>query len=232
MSAVSAAEDPTPVSVRCGKPVEECTECSWRGGNYPDRPCVKCGGQVIQRPCKMWRVPGTTACVKHGSGHKSHRTAGRQRLARGQAAKTLRDVEVVPIGDPLDELANMAARIVAMEQHAADVAAEKAAAGDETAAAAMAEVHRQLVNDAGKLLERCARLGIEGRRTDAMVAQATQIAHVVRGAVEAVFSALLAAAAESGGELTASRIIDVQSAEAAPIMRQALAAARGEEEPA
>lgn len=213
-------------SARCGKPLEECSNCRWRGGNRPEHPCVKCGGDVIVRPCQLWRVPGTTACVKHGSGHPAAKKAGRQRIARGQAAKTLRDVEVVPLGDPLEELANMAARIVALEQHAADQAAEAAADGKTEQAAAMADVHRGLVRDAGKLLERCARLNVEGRRTEALVAQAQTLARIVEQSIALAFAMAIERAED--GRISVQTILDVQHREVTGIVRRQMTEAEGE----
>jgi hypothetical protein len=214
------------VSKRCGKPVEVCTECAWHGGNYPGRPCVKCGAPVIQRGCRRWCVPGTDACVTHGSGHKAAKQAGRRRIARGKAAKTLRDVEVVPIGDPLEELVNLASEARALQQWFADRVAELAEE-DKTAEAAEAlKLYTSAINDVGRLLERCARLGIEGKRTDALVAQGQLIAQVVRGALDAVFGALVAAAVD--GRLEVDMVVRVQHEQVPAIIRAQLAEAAGE----
>jgi hypothetical protein len=210
----------------CGKPVEECTSCKWRSGNRPERPCVKCGGPVIQRPCRKWRVPGTSACVHHGSGSKVAKAAGRRRIARGKAAKTLRDVEVVPIGDPLEELVNLASEARALQQWFADRVAELAEEDKTGEAAEALKLYTSAINDVGRLLERCARLGIEGKRTDALVAQGQLIAQVVRGALDAVFGALVAAAVD--GRLEVDMVVRVQHEQVPAIIRAQLAEAAGE----
>jgi hypothetical protein len=214
------------VSKICSAKVEVCTSCSWHGGNYPDRPCVRCGGPVIQRRCRRWAVAGLDVCATHGGSIKAAKQAGRRRIARGKAAKTLRDVEVVPIGDPLEELVNLASEARALQQWFADRVAELAEE-DKTAEAAEAlKLYTSAINDVGRLLERCARLGIEGKRTDALVAQGQLIAQVVRGALDAVFGALVAAAVD--GRLEVDMVVRVQHEQVPAIIRAQLAEAAGE----
>jgi hypothetical protein len=213
---------------RCGKPVEECTTCKWRSGNRPERPCVKCGGPVIQRPCRAWPVIGTEACVAHGSGNQRAKKAGRRRIAQGRAAKSLRDVEVVPIGDPLEELADLASEARSLQRFFADKVGDAGDRGDTVEGAAVLKLYTDALHETGKLLERCARLGIEGKRTDAMVAQGQQIARVIQGSIEAAFAAVLALA--SGGTVDVAAVIDVQHTQVPAIVRRQISEASGQME--
>lgn len=56
-----------PAKPRCGRNVEECSSCKWRGGNIASKPCIKCGGIVIVRACKKYPALGTKVCDVHGA---------------------------------------------------------------------------------------------------------------------------------------------------------------------
>lgn len=67
---------------RCGRTVEECLDCSWRGGNVIGQPCVKCGGEVEGRRCRARPMQGCDVCRVHGGSLPQVRNAARRRLDR------------------------------------------------------------------------------------------------------------------------------------------------------
>lgn len=62
---------------------------------------------------------GQTVCRKHGGKAPRSLAAARRRLAQAEALASLADVEVVPLGDPVDELLELAAKAKAWMDHLA-----------------------------------------------------------------------------------------------------------------
>jgi len=96
----------------CHGHVDECIACEWRGNNHPTRPCVKCGGEVRQRPCRRPPRKGGTLCSGGGAnnrtGHggspaveaKAARNVERQR-ALGEVGRLMAEVRA-EVGDVLE----------------------------------------------------------------------------------------------------------------------------------
>jgi len=120
-------------------------------------------------------VSGTTVCGTHGGRAPQVRAAARRRLVQAEAEKELGNVEVRPIGDPVVELAELAAEAIAIYGWAKAKAAE-----GEINADVLAVVERAL-DRAGKLLEACGRLGLEERRVRLGEAQLDLAAAVIAG---------------------------------------------------
>lgn len=93
----------------CTGHVEECTACKWRGGALVGTPCAQCGGEVVERACRNAPVNGSGVCRNHGAGAPQVKAEARRTLATAAALRKLQDVEIVPIGDPIDALAEVAA---------------------------------------------------------------------------------------------------------------------------
>lgn len=92
---------------RCGQAHTKCTAHT-RAGN----------------PCRQNPVTGMTVCRMHGGSSPQARKAANRRMARAAVERSLADVEVIPVGDPLEALADLAAEAVAWKGHLADVVAE------------------------------------------------------------------------------------------------------------
>lgn len=175
----------------CVGHVEDCTACGWRGRNYLDEPCRKCGGEVQRRPCTQHARKGMTVCNSHGGNAPQNvHAAGRrehQRLAREQAADSLAKVGVTPIGDPLDALAQIAAEAVALKDHFADLVAEleKSMAftdrqGDQKLDARVALYERAL-DRSHRFLADWVRLGFEDRKVQLDEIRTARVVAFVRG---------------------------------------------------
>lgn len=92
---------------RCGQAHTKCTAHT-RAGN----------------PCRQNPVTGMTVCRMHGGSSPQARKAAGRRLAQAEAHRSIAEVGVTPIGDPLDALAQIAAEAVALKDHFADLVAE------------------------------------------------------------------------------------------------------------
>ncbi len=98
---------------------------------------VKCSGHRKRdgQPCENWAIRGGTVCAKHGGRAPQVKVAARRRLAERAVRRTLTDVEVEPLGDPVDALITLAERAVAAERLLTDriAALEDLAQGDDRA---------------------------------------------------------------------------------------------------
>lgn len=77
----------------------------------------RCGARSSRtgEPCRAWAVVGATVCVAHGGAAPQVRRAAARRLASEQVARKLAEVEVTPIGDPLEELERLAGEAIALK---------------------------------------------------------------------------------------------------------------------
>lgn len=74
--------------------------------------------------CKAWAIRGGTVCSVHGGRAPQVRRAAARRLAAAEAAKSIADIDVTPIDNPLVALAELAAEAAAWKQHMADTVAQ------------------------------------------------------------------------------------------------------------
>jgi hypothetical protein len=195
---------------------------------------VDCGGEVIVRPCRNWPAKGAESptpgepgpCVAHGGGTPQARAKHARHIAHASAARSLREVSVEPLGDPFDELADLAAELRTLKQHYANLAAE----GDPQTieGAARHKLYTECLNDAVRALRECARLGIEGRRTDALVAQGQLIALAVQGSMSVLFARMAETLAAAGVDRA---LIEPAAArlqlEVGPVVRQQMVEVNG-----
>lgn len=70
-------------------------------------------------PCRQPAVAGATVCRFHGGAAPQVRRAAERRLAERAAVASLADVEVLPIGNPLEELARVAEETRAFQRQVA-----------------------------------------------------------------------------------------------------------------
>lgn len=67
------------------------------------------------KPCGRFAIKGGTVCATHGGSIQRVKAAARRRLAEQVARQQLAELEVEPLGNPLDELLALAAREKAIE---------------------------------------------------------------------------------------------------------------------
>lgn len=84
--------------------------------SHSKRPPHKC--------CTRYPSPGLSVCAAHGARSPQAKVAQRRNLANAEARASLAEVEVVPVGDPLDALAELAAEAWAWKGHLADMVGE------------------------------------------------------------------------------------------------------------
>lgn len=121
--------------------------------------------------CRAPAIRGATVCQAHGGSAPQVRAAAQRRLAEQEAARTLSEVGVAPIDNPLQALADLVAETVALKDH---LAAKVAALGDELRAnnnkwgteqmRAEYQALERAYDRCGRLLEAWVRLGIDERR--------------------------------------------------------------------
>lgn len=209
---MSATSDPSETR-RCHAIVEECEDCQWRGGNYPGQPCVKCGGDVIERPCKNFAIRGGAVCRHHGASPKVKR-AGRRRLAIARADAQLSDIEYEPVTNPLADLADLAGQekaVVAWAQARVEALANEITYRDaddvEQLSVAVAVMERARER-AARRLESLTKFGLEERRVAIEAAK-----------VELVRDALLQALKDAGID-NASPVIEAFAIRVAELEKQ------------
>lgn len=122
------------------------------------RRCTATSKQTGNR-CGRAAIPGGTVCNFHGGKAPQTIAVAQRRLVEQQATRELAKIEVVPIGDPVVALAEVAAELRAGYEVAKAQAVDKGAPDS----AWMAFYERQ-VDRLSRVLEACGRLGLEERR--------------------------------------------------------------------
>lgn len=167
--------------------------------------CNKCG-QVHERcaghnrtgkPCRLYPIRGGTVCRSHGGAAPQTRAAANRRLAANEAERELRkslaDVDVHTIADPIEAFRNITAEVVALKdffaERVADLRDQLRFTDDKGAEHLDARValYERALDRSGKFLETWIRLGMEERLT-----------RVHEQLARDVGTALIAAAAELG----------------------------------
>ena len=156
----------------CPATVDECTACAWRGGNRVGVPCLKCGADVLRRPCRKHCIRGGSVCESHGGDAPQTKAAAARRLAETRARKALDQVDVEPIGDPLAAFADLVAEAEALRKvlagHVAALGEQLRAEPSKWGAAeqvrAEMAAYERAMDRSGRLLEAWIRVGIDERR--------------------------------------------------------------------
>lgn len=80
---------------------------------------VKCTATAKStgQPCQQPPVPGSKVCRFHGGGAPQVRAKAAETLATEQARAAIRKLNIVPVGNPLTELATVAGEITALKDH-------------------------------------------------------------------------------------------------------------------
>ena len=104
--------------------IEPCDECGLTHHNW--RGHASCAFHSnLGLPCRSTRVAESVACRKHGGNQSlESQRLRKRRVAEKKAAKSLAKVQVLPLGNPIDHLSDLAAEALAIKHHFADVVAE------------------------------------------------------------------------------------------------------------
>lgn len=131
---------------------------------------VKGDDESGMRPCRRYPIRGGTVCTSHGGRAPQVKAKALRRLAEGEARKSIADVEVRAIDNPLDALADLAAEQLAWKDHLANVVADLKASyrfqddkGSEQLDARV-RLYTDAMTEARKYLTDWVRLGFEERK--------------------------------------------------------------------
>lgn len=121
------------------------------------RQAVRCSARTSAgKPCRAWAIAGGTVCAVHGGRAPQVKRAAARRLAASKAARTLADVGVESIENPLLEYAALAEETRALQrQVAAQVAEVDQWVGPNHLGDEALSVWVQLLE---RMMDRCARL--------------------------------------------------------------------------
>lgn len=134
----------------------------------PDRQCTATSNRTGER-CRAPAIYGGGVCVKHGGSAPQVRAAADRRLAEVEAAKVLAELDVHPIGDPLQALLDLAARVTAyVDRLDAIVATLEAVRADPSKWAteqvdARIQLLERFLDRQHRVLETIAKLNLEDR---------------------------------------------------------------------
>jgi hypothetical protein len=168
------------------EPMEPTAPSAARGTNRQCTATNRAGER-----CGRWAIRGGTVCANHGGKTPAVQAAATRRLAEREAAATLADVEVDPISNPLEALAEVAEEARAFQRFAAAKVAELSelagygAQGGEQLRAVVV-LYERATDRAAKLLADWVRLGFDER----MVAMHERQADLVERFVLAVVADL------------------------------------------
>lgn len=150
----------------------------------PHAPACTAKGDTCQNPA----VAGSTVCRSHGGSAPQVRKAARRRLAVAEADKALRELEYEPVADPVAELADIAGQAKALMAWAgarvADLGNLLRSEGEIEQLRAEVGVYERAMDRTAKLVEACARLGLEERRVQLEEDQADLAVAALRLACE------------------------------------------------
>jgi hypothetical protein len=154
------------------------------------RRCTAKSKQSGER-CKRAAIIGGTVCKIHGGGAVQVAAAAHRRIAQEEAARSLRSVDIVPIVNPLEELALVAAEARAFQRHVADVIGrdvtdmvEYDEYNQRDILPALIPLYERALDRVGKLLADWVRLGFDERMVTLHERQAELVARMVRAVLD------------------------------------------------
>lgn len=157
---------------------------------------------------------GIGKCKNHGGNTKTHRTTAAIAIADREARAILADLDVVPIGDPLTHLLQLAGQILAWQEATArlvnDLEGRIRYAGANGAEQLRAEIalYERAMDRAMKVLTEIARLNIEERLAGIAEQQAERVLRAI--------DAALAAAGVTGQQAAEARLTAARHLQAVP----------------
>lgn len=212
-------------------------ECS-RGGEPHPVPTTggwPCKGHRSRdgRCCANSAMQGQEVCHAHGGRAPQNRRAAGRRLAEDGARRTLAEVGVDPIGDPVEALADLAAQAVALKDHFAARVAEldeyryRSDMGTEQLRAEL-ELYERAMDRAERFLGNLVKHGFDERRVQVAESQLDLMVGVLRGALDGLLGLVTRLVGERDAELAAA--VEASWREAEPgIVRGELERAKGPE---
>lgn len=147
---------------------------------------------ALNDSCPHPAIAGADVCRMHGGSAPQVRRAARRRLAIAEATKELADLDYAPVTDPAGELADVAGQAKALMGWAAARVVELhneidyRDAHDVDQVKAVVGVYERAIDRTGRLMDICARLGIEQRRVALEEATADLIFTAIGLAVQRV----------------------------------------------
>lgn len=138
--------------------------------------------------CKLPAIPGLPTCRRHGSATKKGLAKSARHLAVDRVRRSLDEVGVREVENPLDELRRLTSEVVAFKDWAASHVAAleeriryEGLQGSEQLRAEV-QVYERALDRAGKLLEMWARLGIDALLAEMQVkVTEAQVTAMTRG---------------------------------------------------
>jgi hypothetical protein len=129
-----------------------------------DRQCTATRGDG-QR-CTRWAIAGGNVCTTHGGAAPQVKAAAKRRLAEDRARRRLDEVEVTPIGNPVEAFATLVAEAVALKDTLASHVAslERLEVTDRNGAEnvrAVLGAYERAMDRSGRLLTDWVRLGLD-----------------------------------------------------------------------
>lgn len=140
-------------------------------------------------PCKQPAMVGQARCRMHGGASQQARTAAARRVAEDSARRELARMAVVPVDDPVEELAHVVGEIVGWKDtlRARVVKLEQLDYSDYVGIErlrALVDAYGAALDRAERALARMANLGIAERRQQLAEDQASAVAVALRTALD------------------------------------------------
>lgn len=168
-----------------GVPV--CETCNLQHTTVNGNPSCAGHRRHYRTPCRKPPLRGMHLCSAHGGSPMRARQGHARRLAEAEAMASLADVEVQPIGNPIDELEKTAAEAVALKKHFADVVAQlkdQYRFTDDKGAEhldARVSLYERALDRVEKFLSNLVKIGFEERRLQLDENRAALVSTFIRG---------------------------------------------------
>jgi hypothetical protein len=161
-------------------------------------PCRQCG-EVHERcaahtragrPCRRHHAPGIDVCRTHGAAAPAAKAKSERFLAERAAAESIADVVVLPVENPLEALAEVAAEALAFQRFAAAKVADLDTLEDASKINGLeylrplVALYERSIDRSAKLLADWVRLGFDERMVAMSERQAAIVAQVLRSVLD------------------------------------------------
>lgn len=131
----------------------------------PERQCTARNRRGSR--CGRWAIRGGNVCAMHGGKAPAVQAAAARRLAEAEAMATLAEVEVHSVDNPLEELAQLAAEMRAMQKHVGNIVGQFTSLTEATMFGeqlnVMVRLYERMMDRTAKVLADWTRLGFDER---------------------------------------------------------------------